>query len=88
MVKHTICWLLTTNCLSVFDHFVGLTLKGLKVTSTKKLITSENSVFGAQFTNIFILWKGHIPFFGYSAFYVLKQSIKFESYGTMMSIKT
>ena len=31
MVKHTqtICRLLTTNCLSVFDHSVGLALKGL-----------------------------------------------------------
>ena len=31
MVKHTqtICWLLPTNCLSVFEHFVGLTLKVL-----------------------------------------------------------
>ena len=31
MVKHTqtICRLLPTNCLSVFDYFVGLTLKGL-----------------------------------------------------------
>ena len=25
----TICWLLPMNCLSVFDHFVGLVLKGL-----------------------------------------------------------
>ena len=32
MVKHTqtILRLLPTNCLSVFDHFVGLALKGLK----------------------------------------------------------
>ena len=32
MVKHTqtIRRLLPTNCLSVFDHFVGLALKGLK----------------------------------------------------------
>ena len=32
MVKHTqtICRLLRTNCLSVFDHFVGMTVKGLK----------------------------------------------------------
>ena len=32
MVKHTqtIRRLLSTNCLSVFDHFVGLVLKGLK----------------------------------------------------------
>ena len=31
MVKHaqTIRQLLATNCLSVFDHFVGLALKGL-----------------------------------------------------------
>ena len=32
MVKHfqTIHWQKPTNCLSVFDHFVGLRLKGLK----------------------------------------------------------
>ena len=32
MVKHTqtIRWLLPTNCLSVFDHFVGFLLKRLK----------------------------------------------------------
>ena len=31
MVKHnqTICHLLPANCLSVFDHFVGLALKEL-----------------------------------------------------------
>ena len=31
MIKHTqtICRLLPTNCLSVFDYFVGLALKGL-----------------------------------------------------------
>ena len=31
MVKHTptIRWLLPTSCLSVFDHFMGLVLKGL-----------------------------------------------------------
>ena len=33
MVKHTqtIRRLLPTNCLSVFDHFVGLVLEGLNV---------------------------------------------------------
>ena len=32
MVKHTqkICWQQPTNCLSVLDHFVKLSLKGLK----------------------------------------------------------
>ena len=31
MVKHTQTnrWLLPTNCVNVFDHFVGLALKGL-----------------------------------------------------------
>ena len=48
MIKHTqtIRRLLPTNCLSVFDHFAGLALKGLKVdraldtplNSPKKLI--------------------------------------------------
>ena len=35
MVKHTqtICQLLLTNCLSVFDHFKGLALKGLTETN-------------------------------------------------------
>ena len=38
MVKHTqtIRRLLPTNCLSVFDHFVGLALKGL-INSGQKL---------------------------------------------------
>ena len=33
MVKHTqtICWLLSTNWLSTFDHPVGLALKELRV---------------------------------------------------------
>ena len=40
MVKHTqtIRRLLPTNCLSVFDHFVGLTLKGLTSIQLKCLI--------------------------------------------------
>ena len=40
MVKHTqtIRRLLPTNCLSVFDHFVGLTLKGLTSIQLKSLI--------------------------------------------------
>ena len=33
MIKHTqtICRLLLTNCLGVFDHFVGLALKRLNI---------------------------------------------------------
>ena len=36
MVKHTqkLRQLLLTNCLSVFDHFLGLALKGLNLTTT------------------------------------------------------
>ena len=39
MVKHTqtICRLLPTKCLSVFDHFVGLLLEGLKHVSISKI---------------------------------------------------
>ena len=40
MVKHiqTIRWQVATNCLSVFDHFVGLALKCLnKNNQTKKI---------------------------------------------------
>ena len=35
MVKHagTYRWQQSTNCLSVFDHFVGLALKGLTLAS-------------------------------------------------------
>ena len=29
MVNHVRRWQQSTNCLSVFDHFAGLTLKGL-----------------------------------------------------------
>ena len=38
--KHTqtTCHLRPANCLSVFDHFVGLALKGLKIT----LVNKEN----------------------------------------------
>ena len=31
---------LQTNCLSVFDHFVGLALKGLNVNSATKLFSA------------------------------------------------
>ena len=43
MVRHTqkIRRFLTTDCLSVFDHFVGLALKGLKI-SLKTLAIVEN----------------------------------------------
>ena len=49
MVKftQTIRWQLPTNCLSVFDHFVGLALIGLKSialqTCTKDIIFRETS---------------------------------------------
>ena len=44
MVKHTqtIRWLLPTNCLRVFDHFVGLAIKGLK---PNVVFSSENFTF-------------------------------------------
>ena len=44
MVKHTqtIRRLLTANCFSVFDHFVGLALKGLRF-MRDQLINKINS---------------------------------------------
>ena len=47
MVKHiqTIRRLLPTNCLSVFDHFVGLALKGLtSYKSTNYVLLSPFSI--------------------------------------------
>ena len=50
MVKHTqtIRRLLPTNCLSVFDHFMGLALKGLRIKALKIdyiVKKSYNSIF-------------------------------------------
>ena len=57
MVKHTqtIRRLLLTNCLSVFDHFVGLALKGLiivtaRLTTTPNAISSTTNVAAARQT--------------------------------------
>ena len=46
MVKHaeTIRRLLPTNCLSVFNHFVGLVLKGLLVIIPEQILTYLNSI--------------------------------------------
>ena len=43
MVKHTqtIRRLLPMNCLSVFDHFVGLVLKGLMLTTRATLMYKD-----------------------------------------------
>ena len=39
----TICWLLPTNCLSVFDHLVGLVLKVIKL--NRKLSINQSNFF-------------------------------------------
>ena len=59
MVKHTqtICRLLPTNCLSVFDHFVKLALKGLKFVN-QNFLPFEIKYFGKNasmyFNGVFI----------------------------------
>ena len=55
MVKHTqtICQLLPTNCLSVFDHFTGLTLKGLK---TQRIIWDSKFPFQRKKQNLTYLF--------------------------------
>ena len=46
MVKHTqtIRRLLPTNYLSVFDHFVGLALKGLKYVTVKSVFRIPSNI--------------------------------------------
>ena len=43
MIKHTqkIRRLLPTNCLSVFDHFVGLVLKGLRADQNLSVVRAS-----------------------------------------------
>ena len=54
MVKHTqtIRWLFPTNCLSVFDHFVGLALKGLKILSQQTNTLSKLKIKLCKVTTI------------------------------------
>ena len=46
MAKHTqiICRLLLANCLSLFDHFVGLALKGLIDISLKQAVFTGKTI--------------------------------------------
>ena len=63
MVKHTqaICRQQSTNCLSVFDHFVELALKGLKLFGSIKQIFSSVFEFLSSKTRLFIrLCKGFL----------------------------
>ena len=55
MVKftQTIHWLLPTNCLSVFDHFVGLSLKGL---------TQEFCILNSLLPLTVMFWKSPVLF--------------------------
>ena len=47
MVKHTetVHCLLFTNCLSVFDHFVGLALKGLNCKVNGSILLIQHDTF-------------------------------------------
>ena len=57
-VKHTqiICRLLLTNCLSVFDHFMGLALKGLKLFAGKAISnTLKTDVSKVSFITVGLL---------------------------------
>ena len=60
MVKHTqtICWVLPTNSLSVFDHFVGLALKELGHRYKDEKLLLQNQIFlfksNRNHDNIFI----------------------------------
>ena len=75
MVKHiqTICRLLPTNYLSVFEHFVGLALKELKWKNVFK--TSEAESFAAcyaelrqEISHMKCQLTTHITFFSHHSF--------------------
>ena len=64
MVKHTqtIHRQQTTNCLSVSDHFVGLALKGLKLTlNTFSTKLSQISYFIFNLGHLISSWDGPFP---------------------------
>ena len=55
MVKHaqTIRRQQPTNCFSVFDHFVGLALKGLTLSLRHYIITSKKYFFITESIKVF-----------------------------------
>ena len=54
MVKHTqeILRQQSTNCLSVFDHFIGLAPKGLLIKKEKDTLWRRSGVFIVNFKHI------------------------------------
>ena len=81
MVKHTqkICRLLPMNCLSVFDHFVGLVLKGLKQIKPRMRNYGEDMKFFLCFVRRF---KGFVRYIFASLFLKSKREHlwNFEKY--------
>ena len=73
MVKHTqtIRRKLPTNCLSVFDHFVGLALKGLrKDTKLSKVRLSMGDVKWSSFFSKVVELSLFFPCFIYLCIYL------------------
>ena len=60
MVKNaqTICWLLPMNCLSVFEYFLGLALKGLNFNKSQPIYTCKHSPHKKEYMSIdFSFWR-------------------------------
>ena len=62
MVKHTqtLCRLLPTNCLTVFDHFVGIVIKGLIWKESDICEIFKNTYFEEHLqitASIFSIWR-------------------------------
>ena len=59
MVKHTqtIRWLKPTNCLNVFDHFMGLALKGLLKKEKEKTMNGDQLQKLSQFCSLLFKFK-------------------------------
>ena len=81
MVKHaqTVCRQQPTNCLSGFDHFVGLALKGLKWFSkfNSVVVMTQNKIF--VFLKFEKKLQGKLDSVTYYLLYLKPKDIQFRS---------
>ena len=81
MVKHaqTVCRQQPTNCLSGFDHFVGLALKGLKWFSkfNSVVVMTQNKIF--VFLKFEKKLQGKLDSVTYHLLYLKPKDIQFRS---------
>ena len=86
MVKHTqtICRLLPINCLSVFDHFTGLTPKGLKTQNHlrfKVYFSEKEAKFNLFISNFIFLYGGTLIYAYYDFIVIFFKIFSFIFWG-------